>query len=126
MDRKVAEQQERLCVLAVSPLIWAAHFLLSYCTAAVWCAKFAGVDRSLGGARVAIVAYTVVALVGVGLVGLRGYRRHALSGGELPHDADTSEDRYRFVGFATLLLSGLSAVAIVYAGLAVALIRSCH
>ena len=34
----------------------------------------------------------------------------------LPHDDDTPEDRHRFLGFAALLLSALSAVAVIYAG----------
>ena len=44
------------------PTIWAAHFLLCYVTAAIWCAKVAGPDGSLGGVRVAIAVYTVLAL----------------------------------------------------------------
>jgi len=44
----------------------------------------------------------------------------------VPHDADTPEDRHRFLGFATLLLSGLSAVAVIYTALVVVVFRSCH
>lgn len=125
MTAKVSEQHDSLWMAVASPLVWSAHFLLSYCTAAIWCAKLAGEDGSLGGASVAIAAYTVLALVAVGLIGFRGYRRHRLEGGSEPHDADTPEDRYRFLGFATLLLSWLSGVAILYSALAVAMVRSC-
>ena len=86
-------------------------FLLCYVTAAIWCAKLAGPDGSLWRVRVAIAVYTVLALVGIGIIGWIGYRRHSFGGGTLPHDVDTPEDRHRFLGFATLLLSALSAVA---------------
>ena len=122
----VSEKQESLWWLAASPLLWSAHFLLCYGTAAVWCEKLAGRDGSLGSARAAIAVYTVVALAGILLVGWRGFRRHRLLGAPLPHDADTPEDRRRFLGFATLLLSGLSAVAVLYGALVVAFIGTCH
>lgn len=126
MRTEVSERSESLWRLAAAPTIWAAHFLLSYVTAAVWCAKVAHPDAPLTPIRLTILAFTLLALGGVGWIGWDGYRRHKLPGGSLPHDEDTPEDRHRFMGFATLLLSGLSAVAIVYAGLVAALIRSCR
>jgi hypothetical protein len=63
--------------------------------------------------------------VAVSLVGAHGYRAHRAGGGALPHDGDSAEDRQRFVGFATLLLSGLSALGIVYSALPALFIESC-
>lgn len=120
------ERHESLWWLALSPALWAAHLLLAYGTAAIWCAKVAGRGGDLGGARAAIWGYTGAALVGIGLVGARGLRRHRLRGGVLPHDYDTPGDRSRFLGLATLLLSALSAVAVGYAGLALGLSGSCR
>ena len=123
------ERQDPLWMLAASPMIWAAHFLLSYVTAAVWCAKlagFAGADASLGFVRVAIAVYSVLALVPVALIGARAFKRQRLTGTAAEHDLDTSLDRHRFLAFATLLLSGLSAIAIVYAALATVFIESCR
>jgi len=42
------------------------------------------------------------------------------------HDLDTPEDRHRFLGFATLLLSGLSAVAVLYAAFAATFFDTCR
>jgi hypothetical protein len=120
------ESRESLWTLAASPLAWAAHFLLSYVTAAVWCAKFAKPGDSLSGVRVAIGVYTVLALAVIAVVGARGWRRHRHGHAPLPHDADTPEDRHRFLGFATVLLSGLSAVAVLYASLAAVFIGDCR
>ena len=99
--------------------------MLSYCTAAVWCAKFAGPGGSLTAVRVTIAVYTALALVVIGIVGWIGYRRHSFGAAELPHDADTPEDRHRFLGFATVLLSALSAVAVLYAGFVVLFFGMC-
>ena len=97
-------------------MIWAAHFLLCYATASIWCAKVVGLGGSLASARVAIAVYTALALVGIGIVGRIGHRRYSHGNATLPHDDDTPEDRHRFLGFAALLLSALSAVAVIYAG----------
>ena len=123
---ETAEKNQSLWLLTASPLTWAAHFLLSYGTASVWCAKVAGPGGALGGVRTAIVVYTIVALAGIGVIGWVGYRRHSHGDATLPHDDDTPEDRHRFLGFSTLLLSALSAVAVVYAALVVVFFRDCY
>lgn len=123
---ETAEKNQSLWLLTASPTIWAAHFLLCYITASIWCAKVVGAGGSLQSVRVAIAVYTVLALAGIGFLGWNGYRKHSFGKAALPHDDDTPEDRYRFLGFATLLLSALSAVAVIYAALVAVFIRSCH
>jgi hypothetical protein len=126
MADRLPEAKESLWLLTVSPVIWAAHFLLCYGTAAVWCAKVAGLGGPLDSARIAIVIYTALALAAIGVIGWIGYRRHSFAKANVPHDDDTPEDRHRFLGFATFLLSALSAVAVVYAALVAVFIRSCY
>ena len=125
-NNETHEKNQSLWLLAAAPAIWTAHFLLSYITASIWCAKFVGPEGSLWHARVAIAVYTAVALAGIGLTGWSGYRRHGHRSEAVPHDFDTPEARHRFLGFATLLLAALSAVATVYVALAAVFIRSCH
>lgn len=120
------ENKESLWRLIVSPTIWAAHFLLCYVTAAIWCAKFAGRFDSLGPVRWLIAAYTVAALFGIAINGFGGLRRHRHGSATLPHDADTSGDRHRFLGFATALLAALSAVAVAFAALVVLFFHDCR
>lgn len=120
------ESQQSLWRLILAPTIWAAHFLLSYITAAIWCEKVAGRDGSLGGARVAIAIYTLLALAGIGWNCWDGWRRHRHRGGEVPHDADTPEDRHRFLGFAMMLLAGLSGIAVLFAALVVVFFSDCR
>lgn len=120
------EHKESLWRLIVSPTVWAAHFLLSYITAAIWCAKFAPRFGSLGVARWLIAGYTAIALVIIALNGWDGLRRHRHGEASLPHDEDTPEDRHRFLGFSTVLLAGLSAIAVVFAALAVVFLHDCR
>jgi hypothetical protein len=122
----MAESQARVWVVAVSPVIWALHFMACYVLVALWCGMVVGRDGSLLTARIIVAGLTLVALAAVGGIGWRGYRAHSLGRANAPHDDDTPEDRHRFLGFATLLLSGLSAVAIVYSALTVAFVTTCQ
>ena len=123
-----------LWLLTIAPTIWAAHLLICYITAAIWCAKFVGPGGTLGGVRRAITWYTAAALIGIALMGWEGFRRHRYpstglgAGGTeaTTHDLDSAEDRHRFVGFATLLLAGLSAVGVLYAALAATYFDTCR
>jgi hypothetical protein len=126
MTQPLHEKHERLWLLIVSPTIWAVHFLLCYITAAVWCAKFAPRDGTLGPVRWAIAAYTVMALAGIALNGRSGLRRHRRGTESAPHDFDTPGDRHGFLGYATVLLSWLSAVAVVFAAFAAIFLEDCR
>jgi hypothetical protein len=119
------EKNQSLWLLILSPTIWSVHFLACYVTAAVWCAKFSGPDQSLGIVRVAIAIFTAVALVGIGITGWIGYRRHTFGNTTVPRDFDTPADRHRFLGFATVLLSALSAIATLFVALAAVFIETC-
>ena len=125
MQERLTERAS-LWTLAAAPTLWAAHFMACYLTAAIWCAKAATAESPLWTVRVAIAAYTAVALGAIAAVAYGGYRRHMLGSAHLPHDDDTPADRTRFLGFATLLLSGLSAVAVAYSALVAVFIRSCE
>jgi hypothetical protein len=126
MQERTAERRESLWMLVVSPTVWAVHFLAAYITGAIWCGMVAGPFGSLMTARIAIAAYTVVALVIIGVVGMIGFRRHRLAEGEPPHDEDTPDDRHRFMGYATFLLSGISAIGVIYAGMTVLFLEGCQ
>jgi len=119
----VSEERQTLWLLTISPTIWAAHFLLSYIGAAVWCGQR---DASLAPVRIAIAVTALVALVGIAITGLAGWRKHTYGESEPPHHEDTPEDRHRFLGYATVLLSCLSAVATVYVALTAIFVSNCN
>jgi hypothetical protein len=102
-----------LWAVIAAPTIWAVHFLLCYVTAAVYCAKLpaAGLEEP----RFWITIYTVVSLVGIAGCGFFSVHRsglHVVTGP--PHEADTVHDRRHFMDFATLLLSALSFVSVLF------------
>lgn len=126
MQDQLREEQDSLWWLAAAPIIWAAHLLLSYCTAAIFCEKAAERGVPLGAARVAIAVYSAVALAALIALGIRGYRRHRYGDTTGTRHLDTPQDRHRFLGFATVLLAGIAAVAVVYQALPAVFIESCR
>jgi hypothetical protein len=122
------ERDDTLWSLTVAPTIWAVHFLLSYGSASVWCAKVGQASASIGGIRTAIAVYTAVALAGIAVSGVGGYRRHGHGHGleTTGHDFDSPDGRHRFLGFATLLLAGLSAVATIFTAVPAVFIETCR
>ncbi len=126
IDNVAAERNASIWMLTVSPTIWAVHFGVCYVTGAIWCAKAPAAVAALGGVRTAVFVVTLLALVGIAVTGWCGYRAHTFGDASVPHDDDTPEDRHRFMGFATLLLSSLSALAVIYAALVVVFIRTCE
>lgn len=119
----VEENRQSLWLLVWPPAIWAVHFLGSYALAAVWCRGNGAGGEWLG---ILIAAPAAVALGLVGFTGWIGWKKHNLAGGELPHDGDSAEDRTRFLGYATVLLATLSAIAIVYVGVAAWMFGACR
>lgn len=122
----LAEEHQSLWLLIFSPSVWAVHFLLSYIGSVIWCGKVAGREGHIEPIRVGIIGLGVLALIGIGLIGRLGWLRYTHGGTEARHHQDTAEDRHRFLGFATVLLSGLSAVATIYVALSSVFVRNCQ
>lgn len=122
------EHDDSLWALTVPPSIWAVHFLLCYGSAAVWCAKIGQASASISWIRTAIAVYTAIALAGIAVSAVGGYRRHGPGRGleTTGHDFDSPEGRHRFLGFATLLLAGLSGVATIFTALPAVFIDTCR
>lgn len=120
------EHRQSLWLLVAAPALWAAHFLASYLVVAIWCEKVVGRDGSLAGARMIVAVATMLALAGIVVAGWRGWRRYRFGGAGGTLEFDTPADRRRFLGFATLLLAGLSAIATIFTALAVAFFHDCR
>jgi hypothetical protein len=125
MRPDVAERNLELWMLAASPATWALHFMACYLTAAIWCAKVGRTTDAQPPLAAAIAVYSGIALLVIGAIAVRGFQRHRLDGEEPPHDDDTPEDRHRFLGWATFLLSMLSAIAVCYSALVAVFLRGC-
>lgn len=123
---RLPESKETLWLIITSPTLWAVHFLACYATAAVWCAKLPMLNNALSVVRLLIGVYTVVALAGIAVIGVVAFRHHRFGRATAPHDLPTDEDRHRFLGLAAVLLSGLSAVAVIYVALVALFVESCR
>jgi hypothetical protein len=122
----VAEEKQSLLLLTWGPAIWLAYFLLSYAAGALWCGADVGRDQGMLPARLAIGGAGVAAMLGILVTGRRGWVRFTHGEGERSRDDDTPEDRHRFLGFATVLLAGLSAVATFYTALTAIFVHNCR
>ena len=136
--------------LIAGPATWALHFLLCYVTVAIHCAK-AVEDAPLGGSRIALWIYTLLAIAIIAAFGWRGWRAHRVGERPLPHDVEpqdsgihdarshgatahgasshdaaTATGRNRFLGFVTLLLCVLAATAVGYTAFAILVIGTCR
>lgn len=125
MSGAVPEARESLWRLIFGPLVWAAHFLLSYVTGAIGCAKLADTQDEIGLLRLLVALYTAMAMALIAGAADHQWRRQRHASAQPAQDAGGREHRQRFLGLAGLLLCGLSAVAVIYTAAVVVAIRGC-
>lgn len=123
--RLLPRQVESLWTLFTAPVVWALHFLGCYVGAAVFCAKPALFGGDFTALRIAIGLLTLAALAMIVVSALLAWRQWGFGTGDPPHDEPTRRDRLLFQGYATLLLSGLSFVAVVFTALPALFITGC-
>lgn len=124
--RLIPKEIESLWTLFTAPVVWAVHFVLSYGAFSIYCAKAATAWFDFDTLRVVLAIVTVVALAVIVLSTWLAWRQWGFGTSDPPHDEPTRQDRLLFQGFATLLLSGLSFVAVVYVALPLVFIAGCQ
>lgn len=115
-----------LWTLIAPPTVWSIHFLVCYVAAAVYCAKAGTLLADLAPIRVVIAVATVAALAAIAAAAWQAIRHGGLGSGVPPHDEDTPAVRDRFLGFATILLCGVSGVGVLFVALPAVLIGDCR
>lgn len=123
--RLIPREVETLWTLFTGPVVWALHFLACYAAAAIYCAKASEAPFSFDALRLSLFAITVVALVAILAAAWLSWRQWGFGRGDPPHDAPTRHDRLLFQGFATLLLSGLSFIAVIFVSVPLLFIEVC-
>jgi hypothetical protein len=111
----------------ISPSIWALHFLACYVSAAIYCEKL-GRDTPLGDIRLLVIVVTVVALGGIfwSTLGLWRVHERSLTDNDFEYEHNTPEERHRFLSHVALMLSVLSAVAVVYVTIPMLYLETCR
>lgn len=89
--------------------VWMLHFVAVYVVASIRCARAGAPFASLAGARGSILAATLLAVVILAVLALRGHR--ACDGHYLQRAGQPAEDQDRFLGSMLVLLSASSMVA---------------
>ena len=125
MWRMLPKEIESLWTLFTAPVVWALHFLICYVGAAIFCEKPDFLGMEFNGLRIAIGAVTLLALAMIVTSALLAWRQWGFGTGDPPHDNPTRRDRALFQGYATLLLSGLSFVAVIFTALPALFFTEC-
>ncbi|NGN45066.1 hypothetical protein G6N74_28840 [Mesorhizobium sp. CGMCC 1.15528] len=123
--RIIPNEMESLWTLFTAPVVWALHFLICYVSVAVYCAKSSQISFGFDVVRLGVVLVTIMALALIAMSGLLAWRQWGFGTHDPPHDDPTRHDRELFQGFATLLLSGLSFVAVIYVAMPLLFIAEC-
>lgn len=115
-----------LLPIVFGPTVWALYFLVAYVVAAVVCVKD---PEAIDTARVALAVtggLCVLAVAASGALAGMSWRRDLAHAGE-GRLSDASEvSRRAFLAFATVLLDGLSVVAIVFTAAPLLLAGTCR
>ena len=111
----------------LAPGIWAVHFLVCYVGAAVYCEK-AGRSAALLPVQILVVAATLIALGGIGLVFASLWKVRGLStiNDNYNYAGNTPEERHRFLSHVALMLCVLSAVAVIFAAIPPFVLELCR
>lgn len=111
----------------ISPSIWALHFLVCYVAAAIYCEKL-GRDAPLGDVRVLVIGVTVLALGGIfwSTLGLWRVHERSLTDNDFEYEHNTPEERHRFLSHVALMLSVLSAIAVIYVAIPIIYLETCR
>jgi Kef-type K+ transport system membrane component KefB len=123
--RVLPKQVESLWTLFTAPVVWAIHFLICYVAAAIFCAKNDALPFGFEVVRAGIATATLLALAMIAVSAWLAWRQWGFGSHDPPHDDPTHRDRRLFQGFATLLLSGLSFVAVIFVAMPVLFIPGC-
>ncbi len=111
-----------LWTLIVPPTVWAGHFLFCYLWVAVSCAKIGAFARF----PVAFTIGTIVALAIITGSGAIAWVQSRAPGDDAPHEQGTDIDRLRFLAKSTLLLAGLSFVAVLFTAVPALMLEDCR
>jgi len=125
MWQLLPKEIESLWTLFTAPVVWALHFLACYVGAAVFCEKPGFLGNDFDNLRLAIGVLTVLSLATIVLSAALAWRQWGFGTDDPPHDAPTRQDRLHFQGYATLLLSGLSFVAVIFTAMPALFVFEC-
>jgi hypothetical protein len=123
-----AEESDSLWRIALGPLIWAIHFVLTYAGAAIVCEKLVGEQAwAMPFLQLSIAGISVLALALIAWIGWRSWRQwDYLDDYDYEHDRSVEEDRHEFLGHAAFLLAVVSFISVIYVALPAIFVAECY
>lgn len=115
-----------LLPMVIGPTVWAFYFLVAYAGAAIVCERW---PASLDTARWILLAIGILAASGVALTSTVAGISWRQDLARIDHGGtgdDSTAARRAFLAFATLLLGGLSVIAILYTAAPLLLSGTCR
>jgi len=115
-----------LLPIVFGPTVWALYFLVAYVAAAIVCVKAPG---AIDTARITLASFgagCALAVVGSGALAGMSWRRQLVHAGEGRLSDASEASRRAFLAFATVLLNGLSVIAIVFTAAPLLFAGSCR
>ena len=126
-EQEFSEEADSIWRITFAPLVWTLHFVISYGTTAVWCAKLAVPGAPIPLLRLGIGALTVLALALIAWVGWRAWRQWDFTDDwDYVHEEGVSEERHEFLGHAAFLLAIVSFIGVIYVAMPALFIGSCR
>ncbi len=126
-EREFGGEIASLFRITVGPVLWSAYFLLSYCTTAVFCAKWGEEAKNVLLYRISAAVLTLAVLAAIAWFGWRSWQQWDRLNDDTPeNDASDEEDRHQFLGHAAFLLAIISFTGTIYVALPFVFIESCR
>ena len=123
LEHDATTRAQSLLSMVIAPTIWAAHFVVCYAVAAIWCAKRGG---DTAGLVWIVVGLTAAALFAIALVGWRAWRQWDYTDDwDYVHGDASDEHRREFLGHVGVLLALVSGMGVVYVALPALLTGVC-
>lgn len=124
--RHEAGEGTNLWIVLTAPTIWALHFLIVYPGVAVYCAR-AGRGAPLDPVQPFVFVVSAIAIIVIAAMFWRSWRiRKPSISGDLRFEANTPEERHRFLTHLSLTLCALSVVGVVYVTIPITLVETCR
>lgn len=108
--------------MIAAPLIWAVHFVICYLLVSLACLLgWNQLRPGINPADIGIAVVTLAALILLGLIAVMNYEKYR----DFPGDGSSGDDMSCFFALNSILLCGISTVALIWVAFPVMMLPTC-